>query len=242
MPETQRRQTTGKIHMKIYLQPLWLVIVARGPGINFALLVQPGFPGLPGEHVHVEGTENAGGSDLEILDVSWFHPQGLRATWNSRARSVVLPAYLCQGFRFFFVMAEKIYNTWRKRCNQGYCRRHSKTNKWKIVNSRHFVSTIAWVSQNQDREFNIFYLGINLWSETKWKDDFCLRLSYFYFPLLQENIVSPVLFDFPYAFMPLHNHHVFAYWTNIIFFLKNQCCSKMLKSTELFYTSQLFDI
>lgn len=90
----------------------------------------------------------------------------------------------------FSVMAEKTCNTRRERFNQEYCWKSSKTNKWKIVNSRHFVTTIAWVSQNQDREFNIFYPGINIWSETKWKDDFCLCLSCFYFPVLQENIFS----------------------------------------------------
>lgn len=62
-----------------YLQPLRLVVVAGGPGVHFALLVQPRFPRLPAEHVHVEGFEDAGGSDLIVLYVSRLHPQGLRA-------------------------------------------------------------------------------------------------------------------------------------------------------------------
>lgn len=228
------------MHVKLYLQPLWLVIVARGPSVHFALLVQPGLAGLPSEHVHVERTENAGGSDLEVLNVSRLHPQGLGATWNSRARSVALPACLCYGF-WFSVTAKKTCDTRRKRFNQEFCWKNSKTDTWKIVNSRHFVSTIAWVNQNQDREFNIFYPGINLWSKTKWKDDFCPCLSYFYFPVLQENIVPPVQYDFPHAFVPPHINHLLAYWRNINF-SKSHCWSKRLESTELFYTFELLDI
>lgn len=131
-------------------------------------------------------------------------------------------------------MARKTCDTWRKRFNQDYCWKNLKTNKWKIVDSRHFVSTIAWVSQNQDREFNVFYPVINLWSKTKWKDDFCLCLSYFYFLVLHENIVPPVQHDFPHAFVPPHINHVFPFWRNINF-SRSHCWSKMLKCTELFW-------
>ena len=62
-----------------YLKPLWLVTASRRPGVDLSLLVQPGFAGLPGEHVHVESSEHAGGGDLVVLDVAWLHSHWLRA-------------------------------------------------------------------------------------------------------------------------------------------------------------------
>lgn len=64
-----------------YLQPLWLVIMAGSPGIYFALLVQTGFSWFPSKHVHVECSEDAGGSDLVVLYMAWFHPQGFWTAW-----------------------------------------------------------------------------------------------------------------------------------------------------------------
>lgn len=192
IPETKRRQTFGKTYVKLYLQPLWLVIVAWSPGINFALLVQPGFPGLPSEHVHVECSENTGGGDLVVLYMSWFHPQGFRATWNSKIRSLTLPAYLCKWFKFS-ITEKKTSNSWRKGFNQDYCWRNLQTNKWKIANSRHFISTLP---QKNKKAENVFYPGINLWRETNRKNDFQLFLSRFYFPVQQLAIFLPIQFDF----------------------------------------------
>lgn len=109
-----------KLCLEVYLHPLGLVIVAGGPGINFALLVQSGFPGLPSEHIHVERSENTGGSNLIVLYVPRFHPQGFRATWNNKIRSVTLTTYLCKWFRFF-LMEKKTSNSQRKDFNQEYC-------------------------------------------------------------------------------------------------------------------------
>ena len=44
---------------------------------DLALLVQPGLAGLPGEHVHVERPEDAGGGHLVVLDVTRLQPHGL---------------------------------------------------------------------------------------------------------------------------------------------------------------------
>lgn len=202
IPETQRRSTFGKMYVKLYLQPLWLVIVARGPGVNFALLVQAGFPGLPSEHVHVECTENTGGSNLVVLYMSWFHAQGFRATWNSKIRSVTLLIYLCKRFRFS-VMEKKTSNSWRKGFNQVYCWRNLQTDRGKIANSRHFISTLPWKNQKQDREFNIFYPGINLWRQTNRKDDFCLFLSCFF---LSSRLLLFPLFSLIFSFFYAMSH------------------------------------
>lgn len=67
-----------------YLKPLGLVTASRSPGIDLSLFVQTGLAGFPGEHVHVECSEEAGRCDLVVLDVARLHPHGLRASWRNK--------------------------------------------------------------------------------------------------------------------------------------------------------------
>lgn len=70
---------THSTQVASYLQPLGLVAVSSCPGVDLALFVQPGLPRLPGEHVHVESPEDAGGCDLVVLDMARLHSQWFRA-------------------------------------------------------------------------------------------------------------------------------------------------------------------
>lgn len=83
----------------INLQPLRLIAVSRCPGIDLPLLIQSCFTRLPGEHVHVESSEDAGSRNLVVLNVTRLHPHRLRTPCELTAqelhtKSAVSPAHL----------------------------------------------------------------------------------------------------------------------------------------------------
>jgi len=67
---------------KPYLQPLGLITVSRRPGIDLPLFIQSCFPRLPGEHVHVKSSEDAGGCDLVVLNMARLHAHWLWTPWR----------------------------------------------------------------------------------------------------------------------------------------------------------------
>lgn len=219
MLEWQRRGMPVKLCLEVYLQPLGLVIVAGGPGINFALLVQSGFPGLPSEHIHVERSENTGGSNLIVLYMPRFHPQGFRATWNNKIRSVTLTTYLCKWFRFF-LMEKKTSNSQRKDFNQEYCwgettNKQMKNSQFKALcfnttseelrtryRTQSILSPYKYMNRNPHKRWLLSLLLVFL---------FCPGICYYLLYSLH----------FYHVFISCHINHMVAYWGNIMFFFFN---------------------
>lgn len=67
------------------------------PGVDLALLIQPGFAGLPGEHIHVKRSEDAGCCDLIVLNVAGFHPQWLGASYRVKQLEISFRSPLHHG-------------------------------------------------------------------------------------------------------------------------------------------------